>query len=151
MPAHLRTFWEQGNDTTGVFFIPQNLHVGTAIEEIVLIWLASTASDWQNRLIWLPLRPSPDVKSFHSNLRRFFHYYSPDLGVRRTHTQFAFEILEIVRGAHRQYLYTPVIQVLGPTQETEISRRPLREVTIAYPLHFTGNVISSSRMRRHKP
>jgi hypothetical protein len=29
--------------------------VGTAIDELLLIWLASEASDWENRLEWLPL------------------------------------------------------------------------------------------------
>jgi len=32
--------------------------VGTAIEELLLVWLASEAEDWVNRLEWLPLRIS---------------------------------------------------------------------------------------------
>ena len=35
--------------------IPQNLDIGTAIEELLLIWLASEASEWADRLEWLPL------------------------------------------------------------------------------------------------
>jgi hypothetical protein len=99
----------------------------------------------------IEFKGSPYVKALHSNLRRFFHYHSPDLGVRRAQAQFAFEILQVVRRANRQHLYTAVIQVAGPTPQPKISRRPLREVTIAHPLYFTGNVISSRRMRRHKP
>jgi hypothetical protein len=38
-----------------VFLIAQSLDIGTAIEELLLIWLASEASDWENQLEWLPL------------------------------------------------------------------------------------------------
>jgi len=31
-----------------VFLIPQSLDVGTAIDELMLIWLASEASEWEN-------------------------------------------------------------------------------------------------------
>lgn len=39
----------------GVFLIPQSLDIGIAIEELLLIWLASEAFEWENRLEWLPL------------------------------------------------------------------------------------------------
>ena len=55
MPAHFRTFRDTGNHSAGVFLIPQSLDIGTAIDELVLIWLASDASDWVDRLAWLPL------------------------------------------------------------------------------------------------
>jgi hypothetical protein len=55
MPAHFRAFRDAGRDSSGLFLIPQSLDVGTAIEELLLIWLASEASDWKNRLEWLPL------------------------------------------------------------------------------------------------
>ena len=42
-------------DNPGVFLIPQRLDVGTAIEELLLIWLASEAEEWEDRLEWLPL------------------------------------------------------------------------------------------------
>jgi hypothetical protein len=38
-----------------MFLVPQTLDIGTAIEELLLIWLASDASEWENRLEWLPL------------------------------------------------------------------------------------------------
>src|SRR5580692_3751844 len=53
MPAHFRTFRTTGNHSSSVFLIPQSLDVGTAIDELVLIWLASEASEWQDRLEWL--------------------------------------------------------------------------------------------------
>lgn len=55
MPAHFRAFRNAGKQSSGVFLISQSLDVGTAIEELMLIWLASEASDWENRLEWLPL------------------------------------------------------------------------------------------------
>jgi hypothetical protein len=44
-----------GQHSSGVFLIPQSLDVGTAIEELLLIWLASQEAEWKNRLVWLPL------------------------------------------------------------------------------------------------
>ncbi len=38
-----------------MFLIPQTLDVGTAIDELLLIWIASEAVDWENRLEWLPM------------------------------------------------------------------------------------------------
>jgi Domain of unknown function (DUF5615) len=55
MPAHFRAFRSDGRTSPGVFLIAQSLDVGTAIDELMLIWLASEASEWENRLAWLPL------------------------------------------------------------------------------------------------
>jgi Domain of unknown function (DUF5615) len=55
MPAHFREFTKVGNHSAGVFPVPQSLDIGVAIEELLLIWMASEASEWQNRLEWLPL------------------------------------------------------------------------------------------------
>jgi hypothetical protein len=55
MATHFRAFRDAGNHSAGVFLIPQSLDIGTAIDELVLIWLASEASEWADRLEWLPL------------------------------------------------------------------------------------------------
>jgi hypothetical protein len=55
MPAHFRAFKGAGKKSSGVFLIPQGLDVGTAIDELLLVWLASEASEWEDRLEWLPL------------------------------------------------------------------------------------------------
>jgi len=55
MPAHFRAFKNAGRQSAGVFLIAQSLDVGTAIDELLLIWLASEATEWENRLSWLPL------------------------------------------------------------------------------------------------
>lgn len=55
MPAHFRAFRNARRQGSGVFLIPQSLDVGTAIDELLLVWFASEASEWENRLVWLPL------------------------------------------------------------------------------------------------
>lgn len=55
MPTHFRAFRDAGGQSPGVFLIAQRLDVGTAIDELVLVWTASDASEWKNRLVWLPL------------------------------------------------------------------------------------------------
>ena len=55
MPAHFRAFGSTGQHSSGVFLVPQTLDVGTAIDELLLIWFASEALEWEDRLEWLPL------------------------------------------------------------------------------------------------
>ena len=55
MPAHFRAFRNAGKHSSGVFLVPQSLDVGTAIDELLLIWRGSEASEWENRFVWLPL------------------------------------------------------------------------------------------------
>jgi hypothetical protein len=54
MPAHFQAFMRAGNHRSGVFLISQSLEVGRAIDEILLVWQASEASEWHDRLRWLP-------------------------------------------------------------------------------------------------
>ena len=55
MPAHFRAIRNAGKHSSGLFLIPQSIDVATAINELLFIWLASEASDWEDRLVWLPL------------------------------------------------------------------------------------------------
>jgi hypothetical protein len=55
MPAHFRIFKSVGKHSAGVFLVPQSLDIGMAIDELLLVRLASEASDWEDRLEWLPL------------------------------------------------------------------------------------------------
>jgi hypothetical protein len=55
MPAQFRAFRDAGNHSAGVFLISQTLDIGAAIDELLLIWLASDASEWTGRLVWLPV------------------------------------------------------------------------------------------------
>jgi Domain of unknown function (DUF5615) len=54
MPRHFSEFVLRQN-SPGVFLISQDLPIGIAVEAILLIWSASDAADWENRLTYLPL------------------------------------------------------------------------------------------------
>lgn len=45
MPPYFRKFRRRGKCSAGIFLIPQTLGIGTAIEELLLIWTASDAAD----------------------------------------------------------------------------------------------------------
>jgi hypothetical protein len=55
MPRHFGDFLQAGNSSPGVLLVLQRLPIGEAIEELVLIWGASAADEWQNRILKIPL------------------------------------------------------------------------------------------------
>jgi len=55
MPGHFAEFVRAGMGSAGVFLIPDRVPVAVAIDDLVLIWSASDAAEWRNRLVWLPL------------------------------------------------------------------------------------------------
>ncbi len=55
MPQQFPTFRSDGRSSAGVLLIPQSLEIGAAIDDILLIWLASESSEWLNHLGWIPL------------------------------------------------------------------------------------------------
>jgi hypothetical protein len=55
MPAHFAEFLNSGNHSPGVLMVPQGAPVDRVIESIVLIWIASDASEWIDRITWLPV------------------------------------------------------------------------------------------------
>jgi hypothetical protein len=55
MPAHFQAFRRSGKRSAGVLLVPQRLDIATAIGELLLIWQASEASEWEDRLAWLPI------------------------------------------------------------------------------------------------
>ena len=56
MPQHFGDFLQARGTSPGVLLVPQYLPVGEAIDELVLIWGASDAGDWENRILRIPLR-----------------------------------------------------------------------------------------------
>ena len=54
MPRHFGEFVSR-RQSPGVFIIPQQISIGAAIEELLLIWSASEAEEWVNRVLYLPL------------------------------------------------------------------------------------------------
>ena len=54
MPSHFGKFIAQ-RTSPGVIIIPQHMPIATAAEGLVLIWSASEAEEWVNRIFWLRL------------------------------------------------------------------------------------------------
>ena len=54
MPRHFSDFIVQ-ETSPGVLVIPQSLSVAAAVEDLLLIWSATEAGEWQNRIVILPL------------------------------------------------------------------------------------------------
>ena len=53
MPAHFRQF-TKSRPSPGVLLVRQDLPVGEAIDTLLLIWEASEADEWVNRLCLVP-------------------------------------------------------------------------------------------------
>jgi hypothetical protein len=54
MPGHFARYVERA-PSPGVILLREATSIATAIEELVLIWSASEADEWMNRLVWIPL------------------------------------------------------------------------------------------------
>jgi hypothetical protein len=50
MPGHFRDFLMGGNRSPGVLIVPQGAPVGRVIESILLVWIASEAAEWVDRI-----------------------------------------------------------------------------------------------------
>lgn len=54
MPRHFGEFIT-GAESPGLLIVPQSLDPQAAIEELLLVWVASAAEEWTNRITRLPL------------------------------------------------------------------------------------------------
>ena len=54
MPLHFSRY-VAGAQSPGVILLREAIPIATAIEELALIWNASDAAEWTDRLIWIPL------------------------------------------------------------------------------------------------
>lgn len=54
MPFHFATFVEK-QTSAGVIIVPQSLPIAQATEDLILIWTATEAEEWENRIGFLPL------------------------------------------------------------------------------------------------
>lgn len=54
MPGHLWRFIDD-SPSPGVIIVSQDLDIGLAIEDLLLIWVASDAAEWRNQLGFVPL------------------------------------------------------------------------------------------------
>lgn len=55
MPNHFAAFLAEGNDSPGIMLISRKLPIGQAIEELLLVWEASSREEWRNLITRLPL------------------------------------------------------------------------------------------------
>ena len=54
MPLHFDRY-VAGAESSGVILLREAIPIATAVEELALIWNASEAAEWINRLVWIPL------------------------------------------------------------------------------------------------
>ncbi len=54
MPAHFGTFI-LGQPSPGLVIVPQHIPPAVAVEELLLIWHATEAEEWTNRICFLPI------------------------------------------------------------------------------------------------
>jgi len=54
MPGHLERFLES-HSSPGVIIVSQDLDIGAAIEDLLIIWASSDADEWRNQLGFVPL------------------------------------------------------------------------------------------------
>ncbi len=51
MPRHFGDFLLTNGASPGVFLVRQELPIGSVVDEILLIWAASDAEEWANRIV----------------------------------------------------------------------------------------------------
>ena len=54
MPRHVGEFAES-NRSAGVIIVPQHLPVSVVVDELHLVWSATSPEEWTNRICYLPL------------------------------------------------------------------------------------------------
>jgi hypothetical protein len=54
MPGHLARF-QADHSSPGVIVIAQNADIGVLIEDLLLVWATTDASEWRDQLGYLPL------------------------------------------------------------------------------------------------
>ena len=55
MPVHLNDYLAEGHHIFGIFSLNENVSIGETIDELILIALATSAEDYQDQIIYLPI------------------------------------------------------------------------------------------------
>jgi Domain of unknown function (DUF5615) len=55
MPVHLNNHLAEDRHLFGIFSLNENISVGETIDELILIALATSAEDYQDQIIYLPI------------------------------------------------------------------------------------------------
>jgi hypothetical protein len=53
-PHHFGHFLERDGSSPGVLLVKQHTPIGSVIEELLLIWSATDAGEWKNRILRIP-------------------------------------------------------------------------------------------------
>jgi hypothetical protein len=56
MTRHVRERLASGKSSAGLFIVPQQSPIGEIIEWLLLVWTASQAEEWHDKIVYLPLR-----------------------------------------------------------------------------------------------
>jgi hypothetical protein len=54
MPAHLAAYWAADRHIPGLFWVRPRTPIGRLAQEIFLLWEASEAEEWIDRVDWIP-------------------------------------------------------------------------------------------------
>lgn len=54
MPDHFREF-TRSQSSPGLIVVPQSLSIREVADTLILIWTATTADEWTNRIVYLPI------------------------------------------------------------------------------------------------
>jgi hypothetical protein len=54
MPWHFAEFLMSGRSCPGLFLVSQQAPIGEVIDALLLIWAASDAEEWKNRIVNIP-------------------------------------------------------------------------------------------------
>jgi hypothetical protein len=56
MTRHFQERLAAGFANPGVFIVPQRSAIGEIVEWLLLVWSASRAEEWRNKIVYLPFR-----------------------------------------------------------------------------------------------
>ena len=54
MPGHFARLLER-RSSAGLIIVPQDLDIGAIIDDLLLIWAASEAEEWRDKVAYIPL------------------------------------------------------------------------------------------------
>jgi hypothetical protein len=55
LPKHVAEHFSSGRHVPGLFWIRPDVGIGRVTEELYLVWLASTAEEYRDRTLFIPL------------------------------------------------------------------------------------------------
>jgi hypothetical protein len=56
MPIHLERHLAEGRHVSGIVQLPRQLNINLVIEDLLLIWTAGEPDEFQDQILYLPLR-----------------------------------------------------------------------------------------------